>query len=133
VAWLRGVPLRRFARAVAPAQGIAISSRSSLAALPALIDGAAALGRPGRVTGFFLPFDARGAYHARPGIMAGHVRAKTSTSTPAAKWTSGAPAGRAMPAAASSDSSQSDSSASCSGYGAWWTWPRRTPPSGRCA
>jgi Na+/H+-dicarboxylate symporter len=56
LAWLRGVPLRRFARAVAPAQGIAISSRSSLAALPALIDGASALGMPDRVTGFFLPF-----------------------------------------------------------------------------
>lgn len=54
--WLRGVPLRRFARAVAPAQGIAVSSRSSLAALPALIDGASALGMPERVTGFFLPF-----------------------------------------------------------------------------
>lgn len=56
LAWLRGVPLRRFARAVAPAQGIAVSSRSSLASLPALIDGAAALGMPERVTGFFLPF-----------------------------------------------------------------------------
>jgi len=56
LAWLRGIPPRRFARAVAPAQGIAISSRSSLAALPALIDGASALGMPDRVTGFFLPF-----------------------------------------------------------------------------
>jgi len=56
LAWLRGVSLRRFARALAPAQGIAVSSRSSLAALPALIEGAAALGMPGRVTGFFLPF-----------------------------------------------------------------------------
>jgi Na+/H+-dicarboxylate symporter len=53
---VRGVSLRQFARAVAPAQGIAVSSRSSLAALPALIDGAAALGMPERVTGFFLPF-----------------------------------------------------------------------------
>nr|MDQ3388214.1 dicarboxylate/amino acid:cation symporter [Gemmatimonadota bacterium] len=33
----------RFARATAPAQGIAFSSRSSLAALPAMIEGAAAL------------------------------------------------------------------------------------------
>jgi Na+/H+-dicarboxylate symporter len=56
LAWLRGVPPGRFARAVAPAQGIAISSRSSLASLPALIDGASALGMPERVTGFFLPF-----------------------------------------------------------------------------
>lgn len=53
---LRGVSLRRFARAVAPAQGIAVSGRSSLAALPALIDGASALGMTARVTGFFLPF-----------------------------------------------------------------------------
>ncbi|MCL4865844.1 MAG: cation:dicarboxylase symporter family transporter, partial [Gemmatimonadales bacterium] len=39
----RGVGVRAFARAVLPAQGIAVSARSSLAALPALIDGAAAL------------------------------------------------------------------------------------------
>ena len=56
LAWLRGVSLRQFARALAPAQGIAVSSRSSLAALPALIDGASELGMPERVTGFFLPF-----------------------------------------------------------------------------
>jgi Na+/H+-dicarboxylate symporter len=56
LAWLRGVALRRFARALAPAQGIAVSARSSLAALPALIDGASALGMHERVTGFFLPF-----------------------------------------------------------------------------
>lgn len=56
LALLRGVPLRQFARALAPAQGIAVSARSSLAALPALIDGASALGMPERVTGFFLPF-----------------------------------------------------------------------------
>ncbi len=53
---LRGISLRRFARALAPAQGIAVSARSSLAALPALIDGASELGMPERVTGFFLPF-----------------------------------------------------------------------------
>jgi proton glutamate symport protein len=58
LAMLRGVPLRDFARALAPAQGIAVSARSSLAALPALIDGASALGMPERVTGFFLPFSA---------------------------------------------------------------------------
>jgi proton glutamate symport protein len=56
LAWLRGVPVPRFARAVAPAQGIAVSSRSSLAALPALIGGASALGMPDRITGFLLPF-----------------------------------------------------------------------------
>jgi Na+/H+-dicarboxylate symporter len=48
--------LREFARAAAPAQAVAISSRSSLAALPALIE--AARGRlrlPTEITGFFLP------------------------------------------------------------------------------
>src|SRR5690606_8357292 len=37
---LRGIRIGDFARALAPAQGIAVSARSSLAALPALIDGA---------------------------------------------------------------------------------------------
>lgn len=58
LARLRGLPMRDFARALAPAQGIAVSARSSLAALPALIDGAARLGMTERVTGFFLPFSA---------------------------------------------------------------------------
>jgi Na+/H+-dicarboxylate symporter len=58
LARLRGVPIRDFARALAPAQGIAVSARSSLAALPALIDGGASLGMTERVTGFFLPFSA---------------------------------------------------------------------------
>lgn len=58
LAAMRGVSLRDFARALAPAQGIAVSARSSLAALPALIDGAGALGMTERVTGFFLPFSA---------------------------------------------------------------------------
>jgi Na+/H+-dicarboxylate symporter len=55
---LRGISIRAFARALAPAQGIAVSARSSLAALPALIDGAGSLGMTERVTGFFLPFSA---------------------------------------------------------------------------
>ncbi|MGE0128763.1 MAG: dicarboxylate/amino acid:cation symporter [Blastocatellales bacterium] len=47
---------RRFARAAAPAQAVAVSSRSSLAALPALLDGANRwLRLPGAVTGFVLP------------------------------------------------------------------------------
>lgn len=58
LALLRGISIRRFAKAVAPAQGIAISARSSLSALPALIDGATALGMSERMTGFFLPFSA---------------------------------------------------------------------------
>jgi Na+/H+-dicarboxylate symporter len=51
-----GVSLRRFARACAPAQAVAIGTRSSLASLPALIEGARReLGdRPG-ITGFVLP------------------------------------------------------------------------------
>ncbi len=52
----RGSGVRMFARAVAPAQGIAISARSSLAALPALIDGAALLGLSPRIAAFFMPF-----------------------------------------------------------------------------
>jgi proton glutamate symport protein len=56
VARLGGVGIRQFAAAVAPAQGIAVSARSSLAALPAMIEGAADLGLSDRITGFFLPF-----------------------------------------------------------------------------
>ncbi len=58
LAALRGVSLGDFARALAPGQGIAVSARSSLAALPALIDGATGLGLSERMTGFFLPFSA---------------------------------------------------------------------------
>lgn len=52
----RGTNLRAFARALLPAQGIAVSARSSLAALPALIEGGRALGLPKPILGFFLPF-----------------------------------------------------------------------------
>ena len=47
--------LRDFARAVAPAQGIALSSRSSLASLPPMIEQAERIRLPSTVTGFFLP------------------------------------------------------------------------------
>lgn len=48
--------VRRFARAVAPAQTVAVSSQSSLASLPALIEGGRAeLGLPVGATGFVLP------------------------------------------------------------------------------
>lgn len=48
--------LRAFARAVAPAQLVAVSTRSSLAALPALIEGGRRhLGLTGAMTGFVLP------------------------------------------------------------------------------
>lgn len=50
------VPLRRFARAVSPAQVVAFSSRSSLASLPALLETATRrLGLPPAVSGFVLP------------------------------------------------------------------------------
>jgi proton glutamate symport protein len=50
------VPLRQFARAVAPAQAVAFGTRSSLASLPALLAGAReVLGLPPTVTGLVLP------------------------------------------------------------------------------
>ncbi len=50
------VPLARFARAVAPGQAVAFSARSSLAALPALVEGArTVLGLPPVITSFVLP------------------------------------------------------------------------------
>jgi len=50
------VPIRRFARAALPAQLIAFSSSSSIAALPALVEGAEGeLGLSDRVAGFVVP------------------------------------------------------------------------------
>jgi proton glutamate symport protein len=50
------VSIARFARAVAPAQAVAVSTRSSLAALPALVEGARRhLALPDSATGFVLP------------------------------------------------------------------------------
>jgi proton glutamate symport protein len=50
------VPLRRFARALLPAQVVGFTSRSSLASLPAQVHGAGAqLGLPAGVSGFVLP------------------------------------------------------------------------------
>ena len=58
-AWLGRVPLRDFARATLPAQAVAFSSRSSLAALPAMIEGARErLHLPDEITSFFLPLAA---------------------------------------------------------------------------
>ncbi len=55
-ALLGGVPWRRFAAAAAPAQAVAFSARSSLAALPVMITGAREqLAAPPAVTGFLLP------------------------------------------------------------------------------
>jgi Na+/H+-dicarboxylate symporter len=55
VAAVARVPATRFARAVLPSQLIAASSSSSMASLPALVEGAEALGLTSRVTGFVLP------------------------------------------------------------------------------
>ena len=49
------VPPGRFARASLPAQTIAVSTRSSLASLPAMIEGARRLGLPEHVASFVLP------------------------------------------------------------------------------
>jgi proton glutamate symport protein len=69
-----GVPLRDFVRAAAPAQAVAISSRSSLAALPAMIEGASGtLGLSREITGFLLPLSAA-TFRAGAGIgMTGGV------------------------------------------------------------
>jgi Na+/H+-dicarboxylate symporter len=53
---LGGTTMRAFARAVFPAQVVAVSTRSSLASLPALVEGATAhLGFTGAATSFVLP------------------------------------------------------------------------------
>ena len=50
------VPLAQFARAIAPGQAVAFSARSSLAALPALVEGARSrLALPPVITSFVLP------------------------------------------------------------------------------
>ena len=53
------VSLGEFARAILPAQAVAFSSRSSLAALPAMIEAARTkLRMPAEISGFFLPLAA---------------------------------------------------------------------------
>ena len=55
-AWFSGMSLRAFARAALPAQAVAFSSRSSLAALPALIDTSRDVLRlPEEISSFFIP------------------------------------------------------------------------------
>ncbi|HXT18881.1 MAG TPA: cation:dicarboxylase symporter family transporter [Gemmatimonadaceae bacterium] len=49
------IPLGWFTRGVFPAQAVALSSSSSLASLPALVEGSRALGLPVQVGGFVLP------------------------------------------------------------------------------
>ena len=50
-----GLPMREFARAVAPAQAVATSTQSSLASLPAMLESAQRLQIPAPVTGLVLP------------------------------------------------------------------------------
>jgi Na+/H+-dicarboxylate symporter len=53
------MPLAQFAKAILPSQAVAFSSRSSLAALPAMIESARTrLGLPAEISGFFLPLAA---------------------------------------------------------------------------
>jgi Na+/H+-dicarboxylate symporter len=53
------VPLGQFAKAIFQSQAVAFSSRSSLAALPAMIESARTrLGLPAEISGFFLPLAA---------------------------------------------------------------------------
>jgi Na+/H+-dicarboxylate symporter len=49
------VPLGRFARTVAPAQAVALSTQSSLASLPAMLVASESLGSPPTVAGIILP------------------------------------------------------------------------------
>lgn len=53
-----GVSFRQLARACAPAQALAFSSRSTMASLPAMIDAARTLGVPAHVVAFVVPLAA---------------------------------------------------------------------------
>jgi Na+/H+-dicarboxylate symporter len=53
-----GISLGRLARACAPAQAVALSSRSTMASLPAMIDASKRLGVADRVTAFVVPLAA---------------------------------------------------------------------------
>ena len=53
-----GVPLARLLRACAPAQAVALSSRSTMASLPAMIEAARRLGVADRITAFVVPLAA---------------------------------------------------------------------------
>jgi proton glutamate symport protein len=52
------VPLGRLVTSCAPAQAVALSSRSTMASLPAMIDAARTLGVPGHVIAFVVPLAA---------------------------------------------------------------------------
>lgn len=65
---LGGTSLRRFARAAAPAQVVAVSTQSSLASLPAMLAGARQLGVPEPVYALVLPL-AVSLFRATSGAM----------------------------------------------------------------
>lgn len=50
-----GEPLLRYAKAILPAQVVAMSTQSSVATLPAMVESAGKLGYPSQVTGLVLP------------------------------------------------------------------------------
>jgi proton glutamate symport protein len=52
------VPMMRFIRACAPSQAVALASRSSLAALPATLEGTRELGLPEEIPNFVIPLSA---------------------------------------------------------------------------
>ncbi|HEX8944279.1 MAG TPA: cation:dicarboxylase symporter family transporter, partial [Gemmatimonadaceae bacterium] len=60
------IPIRRFARAVLPAQLIAFSSSSSIASLPTLVESADELELPAPITGFVLPLSVSTFKNASP-------------------------------------------------------------------
>ncbi len=67
VAALAHVPMRTFARALATAQAVAFTSRSSLASLPAMMKGAEqVLGIPESITGLVLPLGVSVFKYASP-------------------------------------------------------------------
>ncbi len=51
----KGEALLRYAKAILPAQVVAMSTQSSVATLPAMVDSSQALGYPNQVTGLVLP------------------------------------------------------------------------------
>jgi proton glutamate symport protein len=55
IALLAGVSLISFARAVAPAQAVAFSTQSSIASLPAMVEGTQQLGIPEHIRALVLP------------------------------------------------------------------------------
>jgi Na+/H+-dicarboxylate symporter len=66
VATAGGMPVRAFAKAIAPAQAVGFTTRSSLASLPALVAGAEKLGLPTSLSGLTLPLGVSVFKYASP-------------------------------------------------------------------